>query len=96
MGMGEGAQDVLKNYFLTEPRLSTLTAVQNGHVYAVNADIIDRGGPRLVDGVEAIASIAHPEIFGEYEPDRSTASSPAPVLGIIAGLAAVYLWKRKE
>ena len=96
MGMGEGAQDVLKNYFLTEPRLSTLTAVQNGHVYAVNADIIDRGGPRLVDGVEAIASIAHPEIFGEYEPDRSTVSSPAPVLGIIAGLAAVYLWKRKE
>ncbi|MBO5003504.1 ABC transporter substrate-binding protein [Methanocorpusculaceae archaeon] len=96
MGMGEGAQDVLKNYFLTEPRLSTLTAVQNGHVYAVNADIIDRGGPRLVEGVEAIASIAHPEIFGEYEPDRSTVSSPAPVLGIIAGLAAVYLWKRKE
>ena len=96
MGMGEGATDSLKNYIMTEPRLSTLTAVQNGHVYAVNADIIDRGGPRLVDGVEAIASIAHPEIFGEYEPDRSTASSPAPVLGIIAGLAAVYLWKRKE
>ena len=96
MGMGEGATDSLKNYIMTEPRLSTLTAVQNGHVYAVNADIIDRGGPRLVEGVEAIASIAHPEIFGEYEPDRSTVSSPAPVLGIIAGLAAVYLWKRKE
>ena len=96
MGMGEDAKDVLKNHFMTDSRLSTLTAVQTGNVYVVNADIIDRGGPRIVDGIEALASIAHPEIFGEYEPDHGMASSPAPVLGIIAGLAAVYLWKRKE
>ena len=93
MGMGEGAQDVLKNYFLTEPRLSTLTAVQTGQVYAVNADIIDRGGPRIVEGIEAIASIAHPEIFGEYEPENAAASSPLGILPLL-GIAAVLLFRR--
>ena len=29
----------------------------------VNADIIDRQGPRLADGLEAIAVILHPEAF---------------------------------
>ena len=93
MGMGEGAQDVLKNYFLTEPRLSTLTAVQTGQVYAVNADIIDRGGPRIVEGIEAVASIAHPEIFGEYEPENAAASSPLGILPLL-GIAAVLLFRR--
>ena len=93
MGMGEGAADVLKNYFLTEPRLSTLTAVQTGQVYAVNADIIDRGGPRIVEGIEAVASIAHPEIFGEYEPENAAASSPLGILPLL-GIAAVLLFRR--
>jgi iron complex transport system substrate-binding protein len=31
-------------------------AVRNGHVYRINADIISRPGPRLVDALEEIAS----------------------------------------
>ena len=93
MGMGEGATDSLKNYIMTEPRLSTLTAVQTGQVYAVNADIIDRGGPRIVEGIEAVASIAHPEIFGEYEPENAAASSPLGILPLL-GIAAVLLFRR--
>ena len=91
--MGEGATDSLKNYIMTEPRLSTLTAVQTGQVYAVNADIIDRGGPRIVEGIEAVASIAHPEIFGEYEPENAAASSPLGILPLL-GIAAVLLFRR--
>lgn len=37
-------------------------------VWALDADgLIVRPGPRLVDGVEAVATILHPEVFGGHE-----------------------------
>ncbi|MDO5846019.1 MAG: helical backbone metal receptor [Methanocorpusculum sp.] len=92
MGMGAGGTDILKDSFFTDPRLKTLSAVKNGKVYVVNADIIDRGGPRIVDGVEMLASILHPEIFGEYAPKSTASTSPGFALPLIlAGIAAGYL-----
>jgi len=38
-------------------------AVKNGRVYKINADIISRPGPRLVDALEQIAKYLHPEKF---------------------------------
>lgn len=38
-------------------------AVKNGHVYKINADIISRPGPRLVDALEQIARDLHPDRF---------------------------------
>jgi len=38
-------------------------AVRNGRVYKINADIISRPGPRLVDALEQIAKDLHPERF---------------------------------
>jgi iron complex transport system substrate-binding protein len=38
-------------------------AVKKGRVYKINADIISRPGPRLVDALEAIAKDIHPELF---------------------------------
>ena len=38
-------------------------AVKNGRVYKINADIISRPGPRLVDALEEIAKDLHPERF---------------------------------
>lgn len=38
-------------------------AVRNGRVYKVNADILSRPGPRLVDALEQIAKDLHPEKF---------------------------------
>ncbi len=35
-------------------------AVKNGRVYRINADIISRPGPRLVDAIEQIAGFLHP------------------------------------
>jgi len=39
---------------------SDLHAVQNGRVYAVDGGVFHRPGPRLVDGVEVLASTLHP------------------------------------
>jgi iron complex transport system substrate-binding protein len=38
-------------------------AVKNGRVYKVSADILARPGPRLVDALEQIAKMLHPEKF---------------------------------
>lgn len=38
-------------------------AVKNGRVYKLNADILSRPGPRLVDALEQIAHDLHPEKF---------------------------------
>lgn len=38
-------------------------AVKNGRVYEINADILSRPGPRLVDALEQIAKDLHPDKF---------------------------------
>ncbi|HJJ52682.1 MAG TPA: ABC transporter substrate-binding protein, partial [Methanocorpusculum sp.] len=68
----------------------------NERVYVVNADIIDRGGPRIVDGVEILATIAHPDVFGEYGGNDNAALSPGfGMLAVLAGLGAVLVLRRK-
>lgn len=95
-GMGVGADDALRDFFLKDPRMQSLSAVQNEQVYVVNADIIDRGGPRIVECVEALAEIAHPDIFGEYGGNTNSTKSPGfSVLGVLAGLGAVIALRRK-
>ncbi len=40
-----------------------LTAVQQGKVYPFDDNLVSRPGPRLVDGLEALAKLLHPELF---------------------------------
>jgi len=40
-------------------------AVRDGRVYRINADILSRPGPRLVDALEQIARVLHPKVFSE-------------------------------
>lgn len=48
----------------TYPRWSTLPAVRNGRVFAVDANsYFARPGPRVVDGTELLAHLIHPELF---------------------------------
>jgi iron complex transport system substrate-binding protein len=49
----------------SRPGWDTISAVQNGALYEIDADIISRPGPRIVDGLEILAKMVHPEIFGE-------------------------------
>ena len=49
---------------LRQPGWTDLPAVRNGRVFAVNANAyFARPGPRVVDGVELLAHLIHPEIF---------------------------------
>lgn len=43
------------------PGWEDLTAVQMGQVFAINDNLISRPGPRLVEGLEMLAALLHPE-----------------------------------
>lgn len=45
------------------PGWDAIAAVQNGQVYAFDDNLVSRPGPRLVDGLEALARLLHPELF---------------------------------
>ncbi|MEJ2242215.1 MAG: helical backbone metal receptor [Candidatus Bathyarchaeota archaeon] len=64
MYMGEGNFYDTLEAVENRPGWDSITAVQNDALYEINADIISRSGPRLVDALEAIAKMVHPEIFG--------------------------------
>jgi len=44
-------------------RFSELPAVKSGRIYSVSGDILHRYGPRVVDGLEQLARLVHPEAF---------------------------------
>ncbi len=48
---------------VARPGWSVLPAVRDHHVYPINADIVSRPGPRLVDGLAAMAKLIHPRLF---------------------------------
>ncbi|MBI3287329.1 MAG: cobalamin-binding protein [Chloroflexi bacterium] len=41
-----------------------ITAVKNGAIHAIDPDLVDRPGPRIIDGLEVMARLIHPELFG--------------------------------
>jgi len=49
----------------SRPGWDAINAVKNDAIYEINADIISRSGPRLVDALEQLAKMIHPEIFGQ-------------------------------
>jgi iron complex transport system substrate-binding protein len=50
----------------SRPGWGNITAVKEGKIYPIsNADITCRQSPRIVDGLEEIAQIIHPELFPE-------------------------------
>ncbi|MCS7157445.1 MAG: cobalamin-binding protein [Blastocatellia bacterium] len=45
------------------PELAATPALQQGRVYAINNDLLFRPGPRLIEGLEEVARVLHPEAF---------------------------------
>ncbi|HEY7418163.1 MAG TPA: ABC transporter substrate-binding protein, partial [Ktedonobacteraceae bacterium] len=45
------------------PNWGGIDAVKNNHVVHINADIMQRPGPRLVEGLRCLAQVVHPDKF---------------------------------
>ncbi len=46
-------------------RWSSLSAVRDGKIYKVNRDLLNRPGPRILDGIEELARLIHPAAGNE-------------------------------
>jgi iron complex transport system substrate-binding protein len=63
-GAGHGSSaDQTFQYAQTEPRLRDTEARRLDRIYAVDADLTSRPGPRIVEGLEMFARFIHPELF---------------------------------
>jgi iron complex transport system substrate-binding protein len=56
-----GSTDVLDN----EKGYSMTNAVKNNKLFILDDNLVQRPGPRIVEGLEIIAKAIHPEIFGK-------------------------------
>lgn len=50
---------------VNRPPYSSLNAVRQGSVFVIDDDLVNRPGPRIVDGVREMAETLHPDAFGE-------------------------------
>jgi iron complex transport system substrate-binding protein len=62
------------NIVYKRPNWSNIDAVKTHQVYHINSDIMQRPGPRLVEGLRCIAQIVHPDKFTSQLPSYCTAS----------------------
>jgi len=52
-----------ENTYLTRPGWDTIDAVVNDNIHGMDANLLSRYGPRIVDCLEQLAEIVHPELF---------------------------------
>jgi iron complex transport system substrate-binding protein len=63
--LGDAAYGVTPESLATRAGWDKLAAVQNNKIYTVDDNLISRPGPRLVDGLETLAKLLHPEVFNK-------------------------------
>jgi iron complex transport system substrate-binding protein len=67
MAGGRSAAELLASW----RQWQQLPAVQHDRVYVVDANLFDRPTPRLIDGLEVLASLIHPELFPARRGEQS-------------------------
>jgi iron complex transport system substrate-binding protein len=61
--LGDSIWGVTGEDVAARPGWEGISAVQNGMIFPFNDDLASRPGPRLVDGLEELAKLIHPELF---------------------------------
>ena len=61
--LGDSAYGETPEKVAQRPGWGTLSAIQNGQVFPFDDNLVSRPGPRLVDGLEAMAKLLHPGLF---------------------------------
>jgi iron complex transport system substrate-binding protein len=58
-----GTEFITADTFTGQPVWSKTSAVSQGKVYSIDADIVSRNGPRITQGLLEMAKLIHPEAF---------------------------------
>lgn len=53
----------MKDEFMATEGYKELSAVKNNNVFEIDGNLLNRQGPRISEGVEALAKILHPNLF---------------------------------
>ena len=61
--LGDAAWGVTPESVAERPGWDVIAAVQNGRIHPIDDNLISRPGPRVVDGIEQLAQLIHPELF---------------------------------
>jgi iron complex transport system substrate-binding protein len=61
--LGDALYGVTPDSLTQRPGWSALNAVKNKQVFTFDDNLISRPGPRLIDGLEQMAKLVHPELF---------------------------------
>ena len=61
--LGDSAYGATLEAVKARPGWGTIDAVKNGMIYPFDDNLVSRPGPRLVDGLEQLAKLLHPELF---------------------------------
>ena len=61
--LGDSMWGVTVDSVLTRPGWESLDAVKNKNIFAFDDNLVSRPGPRLVDGLEQLAKLLHPDLF---------------------------------
>ena len=68
-----GTAVVSKEELRAHPAWQGITAVKQGRIQIVDGDLVNRSGPRIIQGLEEIAKIIHPELFTTEVLDKELA-----------------------
>ena len=63
ISVGHGSIEASVEGVKSRGRWQIIDAVKNDRVYGINADLVSRPGPRIVDALEEMARFIHPELF---------------------------------
>ena len=63
--LGDAAYGITPESIQERSGWSNLSAVVNERIYAFDDNLVSRPGPRLVDGLEELAKLLHPELFSD-------------------------------
>ena len=61
--LGDSAYGVTADSVKQRTGWEALQAVQNGAIFPFDDNLVSRPGPRMVDGLEAMAKLLHPELY---------------------------------
>ncbi|MFL7890996.1 MAG: ABC transporter substrate-binding protein [Anaerolineales bacterium] len=63
--LGDAAYGITPESIEERSGWSNLSAVRNNRIYTFDDNLVSRPGPRLVDGLEQLARLLHPELFSD-------------------------------
>ncbi len=85
-----GAIEETRSKIKDRPGWSSISAVRNNRIYDIDEDTVYRQGPRIVDGLETLALIVHPELSPETGMHSLVISTSPAVQGVVFEIDGIF------